>query len=299
MAIPIIIFHQGDAPYLWFTLRQAKLSNPLSEIILLGDSSNAHYAGVKHIRIADFFQRAKQFEQHYQHFSTNSKAFELICMQRWLVIADYMKNHMEKAVFLDSDVMTYCDLTQEQQKFKQFDFTLNRQLGPQTMFINKLDGLERFCEYFVQYYAHPEKMAQLQSWYDNYRVTALKGGVCDMWFFEHYAKLYPERVGETFNVNSAIFDNTIQYDDGFEMRLGIKKIIWKHNKPYGYHLASKAWKPFNTLHFQGYTKCYIPKYASSKNLWFYLQSWPYRIQLSCGLVRRILSKVADKLKRLS
>ncbi|MDF2940380.1 MAG: hypothetical protein K0R66_1022 [Gammaproteobacteria bacterium] len=294
MAIPIIMFYQGDAPYLWFTLRQTKLFNPDSEIILLGDKSNAHYPGVTHVLIENYFERAAQFEKIYQHLNSNPKKFELICMQRWLVIADYMKQHLQSCVHLDPDVMVYCDLSEQQKKFSQYDFTVNRQLGPQTMFINSREGLERFCEYFWSYYANSGKFSELQSWFKDYQGKGCKGGICDMWFFEHYAKLYPEKVGETFNLDANIYDNTIQHDDGFKMRFGKKKIIWKNKLPYAYHIASNQWKCFNTLHFQGYTKFYIPAYASSKNLRFYLQSLPYRAKLIWGLMQRVLSKIGLK-----
>ena len=90
--IPVVLIHSGDSPYLPATIFQLRHSNPRTPIYLIGDDENRHYnSWVSHHEINDFLGHAKAFENIYQHFSTNGREFELICIQRWFILRDFMK----------------------------------------------------------------------------------------------------------------------------------------------------------------------------------------------------------------
>ena len=54
---PIIFCHYGNSPYLYYTLKQVKLTNPQNRIILLGDQDNkkvANKAKIEHYCFKDY-----------------------------------------------------------------------------------------------------------------------------------------------------------------------------------------------------------------------------------------------------
>ena len=124
-SLPIIFIHQSNSDHLKYSLAQAQRSNPSSTIFLLGDSSNDAYEFVEHRSMFDYFSEAAQFKKIYKHYSTNGSDFELICFQRWFILREFLKTYgIQQCLYLDSDIMLYADVTKEQKKFEQFDFTL-------------------------------------------------------------------------------------------------------------------------------------------------------------------------------
>ena len=131
MSIPIIFFHVGDSPYLEFTLNQAASSNPNSDIYLLGDQFNEKYAtNVEYYPFENFFEDVWDFKKIYTHLSTNEAAYEVICIVRWFVMNRFCKKHnIDKFFYCDSDVMLYCDITEEQKKFANYRCTMTHNIS--------------------------------------------------------------------------------------------------------------------------------------------------------------------------
>ena len=117
MSIPIIYFHKGNSSYLNTSVKQCKKFN--DRVILIGDGSNSDI-DVEHHNLYDYYDDVAKFRKLYQHMSTNGCGFELICYARWIILANFVKRQMlDTIVYLDSDVMTYCDYSEKENLFEK------------------------------------------------------------------------------------------------------------------------------------------------------------------------------------
>jgi hypothetical protein len=272
MSLPIITFSLNDRDYLAYVLAQAKISNPESDVILLGYESNDKYEFITHDRIDNYARSAFRFSHVYQHFNTNSLWFELWCFQRWFVLKDFMiANHIEKCLCIDSDIMLYADVTEEQKKFAKFgltgstDWCVSNPLLPNASFhcgfINDLKELEIFCEFIFEIYTNSELLKTIQATWQECLRNNWSGGVSDMLAFCKFAAKYPDRVGEMAEIiDGSRYDHNINLSEDFEMNNGIKNIYFIDNIPFAKHIISGEEIKFNSLHFQGYAKKYIKDY---------------------------------------
>jgi len=281
MPLPICFVHTGDSWYLWYTLRQARLTNPTAPIYLIGDRHLPQYDGfATYVPIAAYMAEANAFAGIYRHLSTNSHAYELFCFQRWFVLKAFAAERLRGPfVTLDSDVMVYADLGLEQARFADYDLTVTKGKNPQNMFVAGHVALERFCSFVCALYA--EGAAELERRYQAYRDEHSEGGICDMTAFDDYRQAFPTRVADAATIHAgSCFDNNVRRADGFAMARGYKRLSWSDGQPYGQHLAPNATVRFSTLHFQGGAKLLIPYFAHRRNLGFFrrllLQSSPRR-----------------------
>lgn len=97
---PIIFIHQFNHNYLPLSLWQARKSNPESPVYLLGDGWNAHFDFlVEHVPIRNYRKKADEFARHFRNFSTNPPAFELVCLERWFILEEFMRDRVLKNAF--------------------------------------------------------------------------------------------------------------------------------------------------------------------------------------------------------
>ena len=263
--MPIVFAHYSNSNYLKFSLSQAKHSNPESTIYLIGDEQNDCYDFVEHQFFSDYFQGANDFSRIYRHFNTTPYIHELFCFQRWFVLHEFLvNNNIEKCLYLDSDTMLFSDVTEEQKKFEQFDFTLSYKTSGCTFFLNRVEALAEFCQFLIDIYSKKERY-----YYDRmlaqratFKKNGMAGGACDMTAFDLYSYDHFGEIGEVAQIiNGSVFDPSINVQHpGFEMEDGIKKIIWKGCEPYGIHLKTSKKIKFNSLQFQGETKHLIGRY---------------------------------------
>lgn len=269
-SLPIILLHKGNPKYLKYCLKQIKYSNPNSKIILLGDKTNKKYRFVEHHNIK-VTKSCEEFANVYKHLSPNPHHYELFCFQRWFMIRDFMKKHkIEKCVHIDSDVMLFSDLTNEQEKFKDFDFTLANVSG-HTSFINSVEALDKLCTFMIDMYSIPEKFKMLEDIYNDFKARNLPDGLSDMVLLVEYRKKYPDRVGEVCDIiENSTFDDNINFqycnknfilnkEKEYEMKNGFKNITFKDYQPYC-NLVNGQEIKFNSLHFQGVAKPLMKEY---------------------------------------
>lgn len=294
-SIPIVTLHRSNPvyqinpPYLIYSLAQAKEFNPNSDIFLLGDNSNKYLRFINHENFNFYCEGAKEFESIYadKHMSSNDFLYEMFCFQRWFILRDFMrKNHMEKCVHIDSDILLYVNLSEEQKKFEHSDFTLSRKGSGHNSFI-KLKGIEHFCEFLIDFYTKPSLFKILESLWEEKKKRP--GGICDMTLLNQYYQRNSDKIAQTSDIiENSVYDANINASHGFEMRDGIKNIFWIDGKPYCKHLESGKNIKFNSLHFQGYAKRLMNDYCTAnKTLVNY-----YIIERKG---RRFLSKVNSKL----
>ncbi len=283
MAMPIVTVHRGYAPYLVSTLAQAKFTNPKSEIVLLGDTSNQFLDFIRHEKLLDYSSSAQKFAQVYadQHCSPNSYEYELLCFQRWFILQEFMHRHQIDACFhIDSDVLLYADLTEESKKFDRFELTLVNQGCPHNSLV-KYQGIVRFCQFVMDTYREPALFAEIQREQASRQAKrknlplAQLGGISDMSLFRQFSRLNADLVGSASEIiEDSVYDFKIDAAGGFAMHKGLKHIQWIDRQPFCRHLEHDRLIKFNSLHFQGRTKRYIHRYFTG-NQW---QALYYKIR---------------------
>ncbi|OHD15202.1 MAG: hypothetical protein A2086_11735 [Spirochaetes bacterium GWD1_27_9] len=258
MAIPIIFVHKSNSDYLKYTLSQAKYFNPESPIILIGDDTNDKYKFVKHYNINDYFESANDFASIYKHLSFNEYNYELFCFQRWFIIKDFIiKNNIDDFLYLDSDVLLFCNINKEFVKYKSYDFTICKELSPPYTYFSSKDKLINFCEYIKSLYTDEKMHERLLKKFKKHQDEKLSGGVCDMTAFYEYNKDFSENVFDlNKEIDGSIFDNNFNFSEGFEIdkKFNVKKIYWKRRIPYGKRKVDNKLIKFNGLHCQGGSK---------------------------------------------
>ena len=274
MSVPVVFIHSGNSTYLFNTFYQLKQSNKDVLIYLIGTKESKVYSSmVHHVDINDYMGEADAFAPLYKHFSTNSPAFELICIQRWFVLNAFMlKNGIEKCLYLDSDVLLYGKIEELYPTYEKFGMTICGISG-HTNFLNR-SVLAEFCKYIIDRYTEDRISEKLEQHFRELVYKHGAGGVSDMTFFAWFADKFPEKV---FNLNTPesqiCFDISIQHgDDVFQMDNKIKKVIFKKKKPYCLHKSDNGHVLFHSLHFQGRDpKKIMQSYIQEKNSGFFFK----------------------------
>ncbi len=129
---PLIFCHYGDSDYLLFVLKQARISNPKTRVVLLGDESNegiAIEAGVEH-RLFESYGNTpeiKIFNEVYQHVAGKNhgrKHWTNFVFKRWFYIYSFLKEQgVNEFWHFDSDNMILDDLNTHNYKFNSYECT--------------------------------------------------------------------------------------------------------------------------------------------------------------------------------
>ena len=279
MTLPIIIFHLGDREYVHLCLKQAKKYN--NNIILLTDVPDVYkHTGANCVHFQKYANRINEFQKLYKHFSTNSYQLELICIIRWFVVYDYMKEFkIERAFICDSDVLIYDNIEKiDNEYLKSYDYMLcsshSKDLnGCHSIWnFNSLQDFVIFCFKFYK-----QQLPNIEKWHQSYKKP---GGICDMTLLYYYAHNQETFVGlqlPTFptidNDLTQIFGNTLTFDlhlathgnhlypEDYETdNSNNKKIKYIDNQPYCFNKRLNKDIKFILLHFQGKNKAIMKDY---------------------------------------
>lgn len=274
MSLPIVIIHQGNTNYLPYCLHQAKYSNPNSRIFLVGDLKNKQYGSlVEHHHITRYLDGVKDFEQVYKHLSTNTYAFELLCFQRWIILKNFMvKNNLNDCLYIDSDVMIYSDITQEQKAFNQFDILFSGYkiydfISPHCTFINCLSALEEFCRFLYRLYDDPSLFQLMENHFLKLASENQYGGACDMTALRNFVDHTDASIGYSSDVSShdARYDSSMNWSEyRYEMKDEMKNIHLVNGQPYCKDLELGEDVRFSILHFQGEAKGRMQEFYTGK-----------------------------------
>ena len=276
-SIPIVTLHRHNPAYpqvpiyLIYCLAQAKKFNPQSDIFLLGDYSNKYLQLVKHRYFTDYMEGAEEFEKVYadKHMNNSDFLYEIFCFQRWFIIRDFMrKNQIAKCVHIDTDVMLFANITEEQKKFDASDLTLSNKGSGHICFL-KLKGIEDYCDFLIDFYTKPSLISILESLWEEKK--SRPGGICDMTLFNQYYQRNSHKIILTSDIiNDSVYDPSINVSDGYEMHNGIKNFYWVDGIPFCRHLESDKGIKFNSIHFQGFAKDHMKAFCTAnKFLVFY------------------------------
>ena len=163
----IIYFHEGFSPYLPFALRQATQSNPRAQVILLGDKNN-RIPGIQyeHHLLSDYEGRQREFLDCYRHFHPGHLGDERRCIERWVYLSEFIKKQkIEEFLFLDSDMLLFCDVRKILEMSKGYDAAGAPMFWAFCYFLKK-NLVVDFAEWIFQQYQNP---AVIKKWEERFR----------------------------------------------------------------------------------------------------------------------------------
>lgn len=263
MTLPIVFVHKGASHYVPYALHQARAYNPGARVVLLGDEAACGMARPEErVSLTDHMGTAEAFARTYKNLSTNTFEFELFCFQRWFALRDWMHAEgVERAVYLDTDVLCYTDLGAESERLREADMTVVKGIGPGSNFIHDIRVLDAFCDFMTGMFT--DRLPHYEAVYADYKARGVAGGICDMWAFHEFAEAHPNRVADLFQVvDGALYDTHMLTPSGFRMDGEIKAITFDGDRPYGVRDADGARIRFHVLHFAGGSKRFMFRYIT-------------------------------------
>jgi hypothetical protein len=290
--LPIIFIHNQNSSYLPLSLWQARKSNPASEVILIGDDDSSHFGFiVRHADKKDYFQGASEFAKRFRNFSSNPHDFELICLQRWFILEEFLiLNGIEKCLYLDSDILQFGDAAEDSDRFSAFGMTVAGISG-HSNFIYRTETLTDFCNFIMKSYDGPEAISVLEKKYAEFQEKHDAGGISDMTFFVEYKELHPDRIIDIGNpIQERMYDISMNYIEYVQNNHGMKVARKaKNGKVYVRHNI-EGMIQMQSLHFQGEAKKIMKKH---------LFSWSPTLEVIYQLNRLILlyQKIRNKFFR--
>jgi len=293
--LPLIFFHKGDSYYLQFTFNQVLQTNPHSEIYLIGDKYNKHYAdwGIKHIDMTTCEKTAKEFEKIYVHLSDADGFVERICFQRWMYIRDFLLNAgiVGRFVCLDSDVLIYDDITAYCNSYcSDADVTLHGKYGPGCNSFKDVSVLAKLVDTMFRYYSTPELLIKLKDIYAPAMHEKARN-VTDMTMIEAFVEECDVTTYDLLQVvDGKTFDSHItkKTDVRFLYKGRFKKVVFKDGKVYCVQKDTCELVQMLMLHIQGFYKMYMYRYYTGDP--HLVQSkWKSRFAVWRLTIKRLLS----------
>lgn len=248
--IPVVYIHFGKIPsYFIKSVNSAAVYN--KNIILLTDVDFKHDA-ITVLKADAYLKDVDLFTSVYEHMSTNSKEFEIICIKRWFILRNFMnQQNIDVCYYSDSDVMIYDDLNLVYNQYKEYDASYTypknqdnyRWVASACCSYWKKQALNKFCDFIIESYTTGKKAALTEKW--QYHLTNnVAGGICDMTLLYLFTKeinffsLSQVKGDISFDHNKCNAENYLENEYALEQKIGSpiqKKITWLNNQPYGYN----------------------------------------------------------------
>ncbi|MDX1419149.1 MAG: hypothetical protein R3181_04215 [Rubricoccaceae bacterium] len=317
----LVFIHNGYSAYLEFTLRQARAADPEADLVLLGDAENDRFPFLRHVDTARpaFRDAADRVAGVYRHRSTNARAFELLCFQRWFVLRAFLEAEgLAEAFVLDSDVMLYASAAEMASRLEGKTLGLARPveqppyhwLASAHVSYWTAGQAAAFCDFVLRSYTEPEAFARYEEKWQHHLQKGLYGGICDMtalYLFEQDQD--PGPVANLLTVHEGcVHDRNLNfeanaYDAEYRTRNGLKDITWDDaGRPWGFNRRRGTDVRFQTLHLQGSAKQHVPQFYRGEP--FQGQSrlrqqigWHYRMRRAASTVAQPARMLTGKLKR--
>lgn len=270
MNLPIVFIHFGEAWYLKPVLKQAR---KFHDTVYLITDQNVQYEGIQVVNHIDFSEGVQEFTKVYKHMSTNSAWVEHICIVRWKMMLNLLKEKgHEAAIYLDSDVLIFDNLNETISKrikdcpiglsLPKYQPEFRWSASAHTSYITTQE-LEKLWEFMKAQYTQKEERKRLKRKHAHHIKNNQSGGVCDMTLLYLYSQenkvncLTSCYEGTTFdhNINVAENEEREEYkmreeDIGLGRKIRIKDFEIKNGKPVVHNVITGKDVVFNSLHFQ-------------------------------------------------
>jgi hypothetical protein len=257
--LPIVFIHLSNSYYLPYTLGQAKMKNMNSPVIIIGDDTNNVFPFATHVHMNRYCKQAVEFQKIYKHYSPNGFIYEQFCFLRWFLLRDFMLAHgLKRLLHVDSDVLLYVDVNEEQANWKDSELSLVNGHGPGNMFINGTKALEELCASIWEMYSAPGADERLAALLEKQRCPG-RFAVNDMVPLKAFYEANRQRMGEMTGIqpDGSYWDANVRMDEGFETEDGRKRYWFQDGRAYCRHISTARDIWFKCLHFQGVSKTHI------------------------------------------
>lgn len=273
----LVFIHSGYSPYLEFSLRQARAADPGADIVLLGDAANDRFPFLRHVDVgrAGFETAGGDLAAVYHHRSTNGRAFELVCLQRWFVLRAFLEAEgLADALVLDSDVMLYAPEAELRRRVAGRTLGVSRpaeqghyrwMASPHVSYWTAAQA-DAYCAYVLGSYTEPALAEPYEEKWRYHLDNGVYGGICDMTTLYLYAEA--QRPADVANFSAvedgAACDQNLngaenEWPDEYRMRGPLKELTWDdQGRPWGYNRRLGGRVRFQALHLQGSAKAYMP-----------------------------------------
>lgn len=270
MNLPIVFVHFGDAWYLKPVLKQAlKFHNT---VYLITDIKKS-FEGVEVIDHKTCMDGVQEFTDVYKHMSTNAKWVEHICIIRWKMMLNLLKqkNH-DCAIYLDSDVLIFKNLNDDiaaRLEGAPIGFSIPKNqpeyrwsCSAHTSYMTTAE-LEKLWNFMKTQYIDKESRKRLKRKHAYHIKNNKPGGVCDMTLLYLYAQ--ENNVNNMTSVfNDSTYDHNINVSENMEVDeyemskidIGLNRSIEVKNYsivdgiPHVNNVIKNKVVAFNSLHFQ-------------------------------------------------
>ena len=270
----IVIIHKGFNKYVLYCLKQLKTTNKNSNVYLLSDKEYKEYSKYSiFVNISNVLGNdAKLFADKYIHLGKSNPNYEMFCMQRWIILRDFMKLYnMKECFYMDSDVLVFSNLDEALLPFNEYKISLTSNLAL-SMYIRDVSILDEFSFFLLNKYTSEIEINKLKDMYYNTgrSENGVAGSISDMDLSREFFS--EKKVGNLYNIiNNSIFDTGIFYGEFEKISKGkysLNKIYFEDNIPYSNYIFDNENKKirFHSLHFLVWTKIFIKDMCRYKNL---------------------------------
>jgi hypothetical protein len=201
--------------------------------------------------------RLARFRRAYRHLSVNPEAYERFCYERWFYIHAWLELNPELVVYLDSDYLPLPGFGLD--KLPQ---------GPMmdSPFVNVLRSREVFSQ-FLDYMTEVFENGEIDVFAERYTHFG-KPHVSDMFVLREFSLANPERClfVMTTLIEKGICPN-VQVSNGHTESHGWRD-IYRHpltGNTFSQRLDGTL-VPFYSLHFQGHSKKYAPRFMRESTM---------------------------------
>ena len=270
---PIVWVLKGQSWFLPLAIRQAQLFNPACPQLVVS-THRVEIGGVQWFDINNYMEDANRFADVYVHCSSTGLVFERHGIQRWMILADFLRSqNLEQCFCVDNDVLLFCDILEDATRFRDFDATHLPDDGPINGYLNETTFLDRFRDFLFDLYTKDAK--RVESWFADYKLQEREGGMTEMMLFAWFREQDGGKYGNLCAPNSQgeQHDEQIHIIENWENDGKMKRIFRKKGLPFGRRLNPPTLARLLSLHFQGYGKPLMLRY-SSLSLWAKLLVWP-------------------------
>ena len=226
MNSPIIFCHFGNTPYLYYSLRSAKISNPEKEVFLFGDSSNQKLAkelSINHVNsdeltntelYHDFQKVYKRVKGKKAKCMVGGKNVEKYMIERYFYIYQFChEKNIDRVWFFDSDTMIVSDLKAVENLLDDYDYTEQCQASCMKGLL-KLAAIKNFISNINQIFQDEEHLRAIQSQCDKNPSWSLS----EITLYRLYKKYNKYKRVDLRNIfDNKTFDDCICHQHGYEM----------------------------------------------------------------------------------
>ncbi|MEC8050963.1 MAG: hypothetical protein VX210_09250 [Myxococcota bacterium] len=244
---PLVLLHRGPADFIGYALQSLRLCHPDRRIILISDDYHRYDGSlnIEYRQWSRYNRGAKQLAHIYRHQSENKYAFELLCLERWLILEEFCAvEDIDRLIHLDTDILSFGDFY-EVEALLEDNVSATCGTSPHVAVMNRTD-ITSMAELIGKFYDGSFKFPE---------GTDLSN-VSDMNFIAYLSPRLGWRNLHDLPIDGKI-DHHLRSSNGYRMDHGLKSFEFVDGRPFATSKDSGQQDRFLFIHFQGSSKQHI------------------------------------------